>query len=177
MRPEDRAQPRPAHPASLSEAALVSQCEMGKQRTGGPGGQHRNKVETAVTLLHEPTGIEAQASERRSVTENKRVAIRRLRLALAVEHRVHVGLGEVRSALWLDRSRGGKIACNAEHWDFPSLLAEAMDVVFACDGDVSRAAARLAVTASQLVKLVKEHPPAMQRLNQWRTERGLHALK
>lgn len=168
---------RAIHPAMLIERDLLVQCEMGKTRTSGPGGQHRNKVETGVILTHTPTGIEARAGERRSVTENKRVAIRRLRLALATEHRVLVPLGEVRTPLWIERSRGGTVSCNIEHWDFPAMIAEALDVAWACEADVSRAAARLAVTSSQLLKLIKQHPPAWQQLKAWRAERGLPTLR
>ena len=40
----------PPHPAMLPEEALLKQCTTEFDTTGGPGGQHRNKVETAVTL-------------------------------------------------------------------------------------------------------------------------------
>ena len=59
------------HPAALEEAVLASQCKVRTTRRSGPGGQNRNKVETAVELIHGPTGLRAQASERRSQGENR----------------------------------------------------------------------------------------------------------
>lgn len=172
------------HPASAADEDLLRACVFTTGRTRGPGGQHRNKVETHVELLHSPTGIIGQAGERRSQHENKRMALRRLRLALATAHREPVRRGEIGSDLWRSRVRpsgvrgqGGRIVCNPDHHDYPALLAEALDVIHAADLDLPTAALRLDVSASQLVKLVKDHPPAMIRLNADRAARGLHALK
>ena len=70
--------------AALTDEVLLAQCVVTPFRGSGPGGQHRNKVETGVRLLHEPTGIVVQASERRSRTQNMGVAVDRLREKLRI---------------------------------------------------------------------------------------------
>ncbi|MEZ6319068.1 MAG: peptide chain release factor-like protein [Phycisphaerales bacterium] len=172
----DKPAERDPHPAQLPDETLLAQCRLGRSRKGGPGGQHRNKVETAVTLTHEPTGIGAQASERRSAETNRKVALRRLRLKLATEVRGPVPAGDARSDLWRARTRSGRIACSTRHHDYPAMLAEALDFIAACAWDQSKAAARLEVTPTQLVKLVSEHAPAMTMWNDARSAHGLRPL-
>lgn len=69
----------------LSDEQLMSQCEMETFKASGPGGQHRNKRETAVRLKHLPTDIIAQASEDRSQHKNRASALTRLRALLALK--------------------------------------------------------------------------------------------
>ena len=164
------------HPAALTDDDLLKECELARSRSGGPGGQHRNKVETKVTITHRPTGIEAHAGERRSVQDNKRVALFRLRLALALLVREPVPIGEARSSLWRSRCRDGRIVCSPEHRDYPAMLAEALDMIETCSLDPGTAALRLECTPSQLVKLVKDHPPALEHWNRSRADRGQRRL-
>jgi len=170
--------PEYTHPACLSDDALLAQCEMRRLRRSGPGGQHRNKVETAVQLFHGPTGVSAEANERRSQAANRGAALFRLRVNLALGVRGPGPLECYPSPLWRSRRRaGGRIVVSGDHADFPALLAEALDVVAQSGDDVQRAAGTLGCTPSQLVKLLKKEPRALAEVNRRRESAGLHTLR
>ena len=156
---------------------LLRQCQVRRSRASGPGGQNRNKVETAITLTHEASGITGSATERRSQSENQRTALFRLRINLALSLRCAIDVEAGASELWKSRCKGGKISLNPTHDDFPAMLAQAMDVIAAVKWDLSKAAAFLGVTMSQLLKLIKEEPRAMQRLSAEREMMGLPRLR
>lgn len=67
----------------LDDDALLGQCEVQAHRASGPGGQHRNKSETAIRLVHLPSGVTAEGKDERSRTQNLRAALGRLREKLA----------------------------------------------------------------------------------------------
>lgn len=166
------------HPAALEPDRLLKDCRIERTRASGPGGQHRNKVETAVRLTHTPTGITAMAGERRSQERNRAVAVFRLRmnLALAVREawpRAKAGASE----LWRSRCRKGRIAINPTHGDFPAILAEALDALAYKKNDPAAAAVALGCSTSQLIKLLKAEPRALEQVNRAREERGQHRLK
>jgi len=61
-------------PVTLKKQVLIE-----TYRSRGPGGQRKNKVETAVRLKHLPSGITVVATEHRSQAENRKLALERLR--------------------------------------------------------------------------------------------------
>ena len=166
------------HPARWETAKLLAECEVRRQRRSGPGGQHRNKVETAVVITHVPTGIQGEASERRSQEQNRRMAVYRLRVNLALEARHAVDTpNSGPSQLWQQRCRHRQMTIRRDHVDFPAILAEALDVLQMHDMDVRRAAAWLGCTSSQLTRLLKLEPRALAHVNQIRRQRDLRPLK
>ena len=131
------------HPARLSTRELLLECEIKMTRRGGPGGQHRNKVESAVVITHLPSQLIGQAGERRSQHENRAVAIDRLRLNLAMGIRRPIQTDLSPSELWQSRVTGHRISVSSQHHDFPALLAEALDFMFSGNFEMSAVAKRL----------------------------------
>lgn len=169
------------HPTALGTEELLRHCEVIRTRGQGPGGQHRNKVETAIVLVHKSSGVRGEASERRSQRENHRVALQRLRvnLALAVRSEVETQGRDlpVPSEVWQSRTKGGRIVVSSTHDDFAALLAEALDAIEQQAFDVASAAERLSVSSSQLIKLLRMEPRALGQVNDRRASLGLKRLR
>ncbi|MFK7768830.1 MAG: peptide chain release factor-like protein [Mariniblastus sp.] len=164
------------HPTRLPQETLLESCAVKRTRGSGPGGQHRNKVETAIVITHTPTGVVGQASEKRSQKQNRDVAVERLRLNLALAVRSELASEPQPSECWLSRIKAKKIIVSPSHFDYPALIAEALDFVAFHSFDVSTAANAMGVSTSQLVKFFKTCPPAFEMVNRERAKLDLHRL-
>lgn len=74
-------------PFATDREMLEKEVLMTFFRGSGPGGQHRNKVETGVRLFHPPSGITVSASEHRSQSRNRETAFERLTAKLVARNR------------------------------------------------------------------------------------------
>jgi len=66
---------------------LLKDCDVETFRGPGPGGQHRNKTESAVRMTHRPSGIVRIARDDRSQLRNRQIALERIWRALEARKR------------------------------------------------------------------------------------------
>ena len=167
---------RISHPLQLEEEQLKKACSITRTRRGGPGGQHRNKVETAIVITHNDSGVSAQAGEQRSQHANLTTAIARLKVNLAIGVRSDP-LPTATSPLWQSRVKNRRIAASLHHTDYPLILAEAFDALASNENDIVATAAFLGLTTSQLIKFFKANPQAFDQVQRTRSANGLRPLK
>jgi hypothetical protein len=137
---------------ALDDTQLFEQCEFDRFRASGPGGQKRNRTNSAVRLRHRPTGLQAEANESRSQHENRARALRRLRITAAVSLRapLDVATYEPPDVLLraLDHPPGRR--------DVKLLpaIAALFDVLEACAWRVSEAAELLGTNSAAVTRLL-----------------------
>ena len=139
------------------DAKLVAECAVETFRASGPGGQHRNKTDSVT------------ATERRSQHENRRVAMKRLRKAIALRVREAADAGAPPKgslAEALADPRWPRISQKSNAY----LIAAAhiLDHLEAAEGKVSDVAGTLGVSTASLVKFLSLDTDLWQETNQIR---------
>ena len=74
-------------PIPVTDEELLAQCRVETFMAGGKGGQHQNRTESGVRLVHLPTGVLVISREERSQHRNKSIALERLRRKLEKRNR------------------------------------------------------------------------------------------
>jgi hypothetical protein len=168
---------------------LLAECTVETYRASGPGGQHRNKTESAVRLTHRPTGVVVTATERRSQHENRHRALVRLRQAIALKVREAVPPAQP-ACRPAGRQDGGPDAALAHVLGDPGwprisrrsplylvAAAQVLDHLEAAAGRASDAADRLGVSTASLVKFLTLDPDLWQGANGIRRRFGQKPLR
>ncbi len=164
------------HPSRLPIKRLDADCKLTMTRRTGPGGQHRNKTSTAVVLLHQPTEVLAEASESRSQAKNREQAMMRLRMTLAVVVRCREVTGDAETEL-RQRHAGRQVWVAERNADRPAVFSLVLDDAWAAEGDLQAVAKAWRTTASQLLRLLRSYPPALDYLNRMRASFGQRPLR
>jgi len=147
----------------LDDPHLLDQCDVHVYKSSGPGGQHRNKVSSAVRLVHRPTGLTVHADDNRSQHQNKRLALRRLRLQIACMIRCPVdrlrpdppaALKAFLPASSIDQQTAGRIRINTKNESFYPIAAYLLDVLMAFEGKLSDSASYVGISTSNLARVL-----------------------
>lgn len=158
---------------SLSDEALRRACHEDFYRASGPGGQKRNKTESAVRLRHAPTGLIVVANESRSREQNRRRALKRMREAIA--YRVREPVQPVTTS---SRKAGdGTLRIGAKDAGFLPVAAGVLDVVDANQGRLSEAAEAIGSSTAQLVRFLRSTHELWEAAQQLRVRHGLPPLR
>ena len=141
----------------LDDAALLKESREERYRSSGPGGQRRNKVETALRLHHGPTEVTVHAEESRYLRVNRTRALRRLRERIALQVRAPFDLEAPKLPEEFVGQRGpkGSLAVNPHNPVYPIVSATALDALAAAGGSYAKAARALGLTTSQLLRFLR----------------------
>ena len=152
---------------------MLAECRCDVHRSGGPGGQKRNKTANAVRLVHEPTRLAVTATEWRSLSENKLHALRRMRLKLATDLREPIDLATFEPPTWfLTIRRGNRIEASHRHPLFAAAAGLALDLLAATGGNPAAVAINLGVSTTAVIKLLESEPQLWSATNRIRAEVG-----
>ena len=169
---------RAADYLALDDTALLAKCEVDTYRSGGPGGQKKNKTVSAVRLRLPEVGLMVVGTESRSQHENRARALRRLRMAIALELRRPIEPDDYRPSELLRGclTRGGQLQVGRRDGRYVHAVGEILDVLVACGMRLSTAAALIGVSTGNLSGFIRRDPKLLDRVNRLRCEAGLRAL-
>ena len=160
---------------AASDEVLLRSSDEDFYRASGPGGQKRNKTESAVRLRHAATGLMVVAVESRSRQENRERAIRRLREAIANRIRVERKRDEIPPIIRESAQEGFKVGRKDPR--FLLLSATLLDMLVAYEGKVSEMADALELATAKIVNFLRTTPELWEETQHVRDRFGLSHLR
>jgi len=155
----------------LDDDALLAQCDVDHFRASGPGGQKRNKTDSAVRLRHRPTGLAGEAVEERSQHLNRARALRRLRIEIAYRLRAPLGTEAIQPPAKPFALPGVRDA------RFSAAVAALFDTLEAHGWRLADAAPALGLTTAALGRLLTGDDAVFRAVSERRQALGLPALR
>lgn len=159
------------------DTLLLAECDVDTYRASGPGGQKRNKTESAVRLRHRPSGLIVIAEESRSQPENKARALRRLRKAMAVRLRRPLEGEGVPPAVLACIDKRGRLDVGQRDARYLPAVAAVLDVFVACSASMADTAKRLGISTGNLSSFLTEDEDVYVEANRLRATFGLKPLR
>jgi len=161
---------------SLTDEELFAQCAFDRYRASGPGGQKRNKTDSAVRLRHGPTGLIVTAADSRSQHENRARAIKRLRGALAFELRQGTERATPPEAV-RQAMASGQLALRERDPQLLPTYAWVLDVLAEQQGRLAETAERVGVSTGRLVRFLETSDDGWQAAMRVRAAFGQKKLR
>ncbi len=150
---------------NLNDAELLKLCKLDFFIATGKGGQKRNKTSSAVRLTLKESSICASCSDDRQQSVNKKIALRRLRFAIALELRQE-------PEAWK-----GQLDMNPKNSQYPLFVACLLDHILNHEWQVSEAAKSLGLSTGKLVKILAKDDTLWQHINAERQKLNLKQLR
>jgi len=150
----------------LDDQALQARCDIQATKGSGPGGQHRNKTSTGVRVALPVFNLEIRCCEDRSAHVNRLLALRRLRLAMALSVRLPAPKAQI---VPFPGSQGHVQSSNEA---FPFWIADVMDRLQAYNGELRPVAELYGLSTTALGHILSQEKAILQAVQQIRRIHG-----
>jgi len=154
----------------MDDETLLRHCREECFRASGPGGQHRNKTDSAVRLSLMDGRVSALCADHRSQHRNRAEALRRLRSVLAIELRLPIAPDQ--PLQWDGAWKLGK-----KDRRYAPFMAHILDVLSRYDWAVGLAAEALGTSTGKLIRALSRDPHLWNAVNKERAKMGLVNLR
>ena len=149
----------------LTDQELMEHCVLDRFRASGPGGQKKNKTDSAVRIRHIGSGLIGLSSESRSQHVNKTYALRRLRLKIALVLRDNDQNDHIELKKFIQQTGTKTFTLNIRDPRYPIIVASLFDELSVNNWKISVTAKKIGITSSTLNKFLRSNPEVWRALH------------
>ena len=148
----------------LSDDDLAAEYSWDFHKTTGNGGQKKNKTSSAVRVFHQPTGLSAVCDRERSQKMNRKGALHKLRIIIALTQREPFVPDRIPELC------GSAAALTSPR--YPAFAAGLLDAIAECGWEPEAACTLLDWSKSHLFKIIGRDPALGAVINREREKRS-----